>query len=266
MKASKSLKIAALLVALAIVLPLGGQGCGNSGGLLSGLLSGLVNLGGGGGLGGAIGTGGGFGPGSPENTGSIPGPGAGTAPPSGVNARQPPQVGTDAGAQELQQKHGIAIRGAYTQTDVQNTLMCAQQYRPEETNGVEIEFSSGRSGSGVLGMWSGGRIEIYGEDIDVILHELSHHITLTGSNRSSSTADQVIAAARQAGGGQIPSSCITRDYATTDEAEFIAEFLTGLAGLERGVPLTFTIQNGYFNPPESVRQVARQIYVSPTAS
>ena len=33
-----------------------------------------------------------------------------------------------------------------------------------------------------------------------------------------------------------------------------------LAGLERGVPLRFTLRNRSFNPPESVRQVARGVY------
>ena len=62
------------------------------------------------------------------------------------------------------------------------------------------------------------------------------------------------------GGGGPAQNTITRSYAQTNPSEWKAEFFTGLAGLERGVPLQFTLRNNRFNPSENVRALARQLY------
>lgn len=265
------LLLAPLIAAVALTLLAGTQGCK----LLQQLKGALKNGGdvvislrpgqpGDSGKGGLPATPGPTGPAQPESTPRLPTPQP-AAPPSGPQARQPlPQVGLEEGVNELKTKHNIVVRSSYTARDIQQTLMSARQYKPEETAGLNISFSQTRRGSGVLGVWNqAGQSQIYGTALDVVYHEMSHHITLFGRNaRTRQIGRQIVEAARQAGGGKIPASCITRSYATTNTSEFLAEFCTGMAALERGLPMSFTVRNGSFNPPESVRKVARPIFVN----
>jgi hypothetical protein len=265
--ATRAARAAVAMILVGLIA--GSQGCAGGQGL-GGILSGLVDLtgrGAGGAAAGPLGAGGGLGPGAPEATGGIPAPGGLGLPPSGNGQRTPPQSlpsGPVADlTNELATKHGITLRGSPTETDVRNVLISARQYRPEETRGLRISYTDSRRNSGVLGVWSNGNSEIYSSMLDVVFHEMTHHITLFRNNgRSRSIGQQTVAAAREAGSGRIPSNCITRSYAQSNTAEFMAEFFTGLAGLERGVPLRFTIRNGTYNPPESVRAAARQIYAA----
>lgn len=248
-------------VAMTLVMCLVDQGCIFN---LAGL-AGLAGGGGGSGInlgGGGAGGSGGIGPGAPENTPQLPFPGAGTPPPAGAGQRQPfPQVGVQDGANELRAKHGITVRGSPTAQDMSNTLLAARQYYPQETNGLSINYTASRRSSGILGVWSNGDCNIYSTKLDVVFHEMTHHITLFGRNsRSRGIGSQTYSAASQAGGGRPASSCITRSYAQSNSAEFRAEFFTGLAAIERGLPMTFTIQNRSFNPPANVRAIARAIY------
>jgi hypothetical protein len=201
---------------------------------------------------------------NPAAPGTTPMPGATTGPPAGAGAR-PQAVAADqaANVNELA-KFGVQVRGAFTGQDVANTLNWARSYRPEETAGVTFTFAANRRASGVLGVWSStGQSQIYSGLQDVVFHEGSHHITLYRRNtRSRAIGNQVYQAALQAGGGQPVASTITRSYARSSDAEFKAEFFTGLAGLERGVNLGFTRGSGAFNPPENIRQLARPIYAS----
>lgn len=249
------------LVCLSLAVTLGDGGC--AGGGIQNLLSGLVNLTGLGGALGGLGTGGGRGPAAPEGPNRIPSPGAGSAPPSGSNQRaQVPSGDVAQLVKELQDQHGITVRGNYTQQDLQYCLMSARDFKPEDTANLDITYTGDNIDSGVLGVTSSdGECEIYSSIPDVIHHEMTHHVTIyEGNPRGQQMGDQLVQTAEQAGGGQIPDSCITRDYATTNDAEFIAEFETGLAGMERGYPLEFTYENGAWGPPESVKAAGRALF------
>jgi hypothetical protein len=250
-----------------MVLSFGLDGCGGG---IGAIIQQLINLAGGGqgAPGGDLGAGGGVGPAAPETPGGQgapepnPTPGQGTQP----TAPQQPLTGTaQEHLNELQTKYGIAMRGSYTAQDIANTLTSARHYKPENTQGLSFTWTAQRRQSGVLGVWeSSGRSEIYSSLIDVVFHEMTHHITLFGRNSGSSGAvgRAVVASAKQTGGGSIPTNCITRSYARTNDAEFRAEFFTGLASLERGLQTRFTLSGGTFRPPENVRAQARNIWAN----
>lgn len=235
------------------------QGCA-----LSGLLGGMLGGGGGIGLGGpppgGLGQGGGIGAGA----GGMPQPGNGfSGPPMGTGQRQqiPPAELADA-HNTLQTKYGINVTGSYDGNDLANVLLFARQYNREDYDGLSYDFAGDRNDSGVLGQWCGspgsqgpGSIQIYGTSFDVICHEGSHQVTLSGSGRSQQIADE---AYQRAQSGDFMST-VTRDYALTDDSEWKAEFFTGLM-LTRGIDLSFTVQNSNFNPPQDVLNVANQIY------
>lgn len=237
-------------------------GCGN-GGAGRGQAAGLGRGGNAGGQGRGGAAGGANAPGAPGNSGL---PGAPGGPPAGSGLRpQAPPADLATGVNELSQTFGVQVRGSYNKKDVDQTLVWARSFRPDETRGVTFTFTAQRRESGVLGVWNSlGQSQIYSGRQDVVFHEGVHHITLFGRNqRSRALANQVFNAAVQEGGGGTPAgNTITRSYAQTNPSEWKAEFFTGLAGLERGVPLLFTLRNNSFNPSANVRAVARQLYVN----
>jgi hypothetical protein len=265
-KNRKAMKVLALGMSL-LALSFGIDGCGGG---IGQIISTLINLAGGGGAGGlgGLGGGGGQGPAAPEGSGGQGAPEPNPLPNgAGVRPVPPPQLPAGAQAQitELRDKYGIQLRGSPTEQDVANTLTSARHYRPENTRGLSFTFTAQRRSSGVLGVWeSSGQSEIYSGLLDVVFHEMTHHITLFPNNSQSSGAQgrAMLAQAKQSGGGQIPTNCITRSYARTNDAEFRAEFFTGLASLERGLTTRFTLSGGTFNPPENVRAAGRQIWAT----
>jgi hypothetical protein len=259
--------IESLALAMSLFLAVGIDGCGGAPEDIVSQLINLANSGGTGQTGVTTGGGGNQGAAQPETT-----PGQATPEPNPVPAgdRQRPQSpagtlpqGVQAQLAELAQTYGIQVRGTYTDEDVANTLTSARHYNPANTQGLTFTFSAERRTSGVLGFWaSNGQGEIYSSAIDVVFHEMTHHITEFRNNSGTSgrIGTQVVAAAQEAGGGTIPSNCITRAYARTSIKEFRAEFFTGLATVERGLPTRFTLSAGTFDPPENVRALARQVW------
>ena len=160
----------------------------------------------------------------------------------------------------------ITLRGSVTELDVAQALTFARAFPPAASNGLSFTFTAQRKSQGVLGVWQNsgqtGVSEIYSTILDVIFHEGVHQVTLANQNRQTTGAigREVVAAAKQPGGGQIPSNCITRSYARTNDPEFMAEFFTGLRSLENGLQTRFTLGGGTFNPPENVRAIARRIW------
>jgi hypothetical protein len=183
-------------------------------------------------------------------------------PPGGQRARpRPPVKGTEEGVRELL-RYGIKVRGAYTPNDIKNTLDFAHCFSPKETRGMVVTFDTNRKKSGVVGVWSNGNVRIMSSKPDVIFHEGCHHITLYRKNtRTRALGKELFQKAMELGGdGGVPLSCVTRQYALRNSSEFRAEILTGLAGLESRVKLSFTLVNRKFNPPASVRALARKIF------
>jgi hypothetical protein len=205
-------------------------------------------------------------PSSPQAPGSTSAfPGAGSGPPAGAGSRTQ-NVPAALNSQADLRRYGIVVRGDVSEKDVQNVMEFARHYRPEETNGLVMTFvpQQSRRSSGVLGVWSSsGQSQVYSELLDVVFHEGTHHITKFGRNRRSvGIGNQVYRAAANQGGGRPPENTITRSYAQTNQAEFMAEFFTGLAALERGLRTRFTVRSNNFNPPEDVRTIARTIYAN----
>jgi len=267
-KRTKAMRTLGLVVTVAL-FSVTLDGC--AGGLQQ-ILGQLINLGGGAtAAGGALGAGGNLGAAAPEAT---PATGQGAPAPAPLGAQQLP-TGTPAALpassqdqlNELTTKYGITLRGAYNDTNVANTLTYARAYPPAATQGLSFTYTAQRVQQGVLGVWQNsgatGQSEIYSDLIDVQFHEGSHQITLADQNQSTGVAigEQTYQAAVQAGDGTSPAdSCITRDYARSNSAEFKAEFFTGLRTIENGLPTQFTTSGGTFNPPENVRAIARKIW------
>lgn len=265
MKHKKSMKTLALFVGVG-VFSIGANGCGGG---LGQIISSLINLAGGGGAGGPLGAGGNQGVGGAEG---VPPGGQAAPPPAPVGSQQrgtpPPPLPATAQEQlsEIQTKYRVTLRGSYNEQDVANTLTSLRAYPPERAFDLSFTFTAERRQQGVLGVWqnrgASGQSEIYSGLIDVVFHEFTHQVTLANQNGQTSGAvgEQVVAAAKQAGGGEIASNCITRSYARTNEPEFMAEFFTGLRSLENGLQTRFTLSGGTFNPDENVRAVARRIW------
>jgi hypothetical protein len=205
------------------------------------------------------------------------------SPPGGRRTRpEKPKKGLEKEVKLLKSRHGIAVRGSYNKKDIQHTLRFARDFRPEETKGMTYIFERNRNGVKrkknkksrvkTLGWYSGGVVHIVSPNPDTVYHEGCHHMTMAPANkRTVGIGNAVYKAAVKLGENgrrdararkkrQPANSTITRWYAKKDSYEFKAEFFTGLAGLERGLKLDFTIQNKAFNPPESIRKLARPIY------
>jgi len=168
----------------------------------------------------------------------------------------------------LRDRYGITVTGAFTPLDVDHVLTFARQHRPMETHDLTFQFAKERISSGAnLGEWAvDGLAEIRSDRADTVFHEGTHHILEYDRNvRTRPMAALIYDAAKAAGGGKIPDCCYTRRYARYqrfegDSAEFLAELVTGVAGLERGLPVETTIENRDFNPPESVRRLVRALW------
>jgi hypothetical protein len=195
------------------------------------------------------------------------------SPPGGRRTRpQPPMAGMETEVKNLASKHGINVRGSYNKKDIEHTLNFARDFRPEETKGLTFIFERNRNGrsSGsarvkTLGWYKGGVSHIVSPNPDTVYHEGVHHITMAPANkRTVAIGNEVYRAAIKLGGAtrKPANSTITRWYAKENSYEFKAEFFTGLAALEHGLKLDFTIANRGFKPPESIRKIARPIYAS----
>ena len=204
----------------------------------------------------------------PENT-PPPGGDETTAPPQSSGTQQPtPSMPGSAQAMlsEIRSKYGIPVSGYYNAEHVKKLWISLAQYRPEETRGVSVRFVNNGGNRGVAGLYSWGgstsTITIYSGGFHTIHHELAHHMTLFYRNgRNNQIAKQTIAAAK-GGYGQLQTSCIPSGYSLTNYKEWWAEFFSFFREKEKRI-----YGNPYcrssFNPPENVRQVARQIYINP---
>jgi hypothetical protein len=172
----------------------------------------------------------------------------------------------------LKSHYGIEVADSVTAMDLVHVLMFARVHRPEETRGLTFEFapmSERISDNGHLGEWVAGIAHINSDRADTIFHEGTHHILELPRNvRGQKLGQQIYEAALAAGGGRIPNSCISRAYGRTerkagDYSEFEAELVTGIAGLELGLPVETTITNPAFDPPSAIRELVRQIWVNP---
>ena len=268
---SKHSSMKSLAMGLVVVgLSIGTSGCGGG---IGQIISSLINLAGGGAGGapaGPLGAGGNQGPAAPENT---PAGGQAAPPPAPLGAQQRPTTPAaplPATAQdqmnELNTKYGITLRGSVTAQDTAQALTYARAYPPASTQGLSFTYTADRKQQGVLGVWqnsgNSGVSEIYSDLQDVVFHEGTHQVTLAAQNQNTTGAigQKVVDASKAAGGGTIPSNCITRSYARTNDAEFMAEFFTGLRSLENGLQTKFTLSDGTYNPPENIRVIARQIW------
>lgn len=267
LSANKAMKTIVLAVSVS-ALAIGTNGCGGG---VAEILGAIINLAGGAAApAGALGAGGNQGVGAPETT---PGIGQAAPAPAPLGNQQRPGTQTTplpATAQEqrneLTTKYGITLRGSVTENDCAQALTFARAYPPAATRGLSFTYTADRKQQGVLGVWQNsgqsGVSEIYSDLLDVVFHEGTHQVTLANQNEGTTgtIGRNTVAAAKQAGGGTIPSNCITRSYARTNDEEFMAEFFTGLRSLENGLQTRFTLGGGTFNPPENVRAIGRQIY------
>jgi hypothetical protein len=167
----------------------------------------------------------------------------------------------------LETGHGIRVRGAYDARDLAHVQEFARLYRPYETRGLTFDFASVRVSSGRLGEWlPDGTARIMSRRLDTVLHEGAHHVMeFAGNARTRTLAELIVAATLAAGRGGVPAACVTRPYALEgrhpgDHGELLAELLTGLAGLERGLLLETTLANPAFDPPEPVRRLVRCVW------
>ena len=174
--------------------------------------------------------------------------------------------------QELESGWGIRVRGAVLLQDWAHLLLFARTHRPSETRGLIFEFAAQRGDSqGNLGEWNDfdGTATIRGTRADTVFHEGTHHVLeFAGNDRGRRIGAMIVAAARRAGNGRIPLSCVTRAYAlrgvaSQDHGEFLAELITGLACVELGIPGGITLVNPSFDPPEEVRRLVRALWTPP---
>lgn len=193
-----------------------------------------------------------------------PAPGNDNPPPGGVGG--PPDLpdSVDDQAREIRERYGITMKGYPTERDVENLLVACRQFRPEETSNVTINYSRGNRSGGVMGCYSpSGRMEIYDHrNLHTVFHELAHHITLYPRNsRARGIAEDVARKTPPVNGSlqQTPARYIPRSYARKNTAEYWAEFFTYLREKERGLRGGYPCSR-YFDPPDDLRQVARQIY------
>ena len=176
---------------------------------------------------------------------------------------------TDEQRKELLSRYGISITGSATELDVENALVSARQFRPEDTKSLRINYAPFNRRRGVMGLYilrrgdKFARIEMYDHvNLHTVFHEIAHHITIYPRNgRAIAIAEQVLSMVPPARGNlaQASPQYIPREYARTNKYEFYAEFFTFLREKEKG------IEGGYpcspsFNPSAKVREVARQIF------
>ena len=210
----------------------------------------------------------------PEN-GNPPAPGNGQdmGPRTDLDPPRGPITKT-AELKELKDKYGIELGGNYSDKEIQNTLVSAQQYLPDETKNVKINFFIGKKPAevGVQGqalipeteeeIKEGTIIELFSDIMHVNFHELTHHITLHPSNkRAKQVADETFAKV-PGYPNNTPKEYIPSDYAMSNKDEYTAEMFPFLREKEKGIdggepPLPA------FNPPEDFRKVARKLFVTP---
>jgi len=213
----------------------------------------------------------------PEPNPAIPPTATNTPPPTNtpaapVTTTQYP--GQAAALQELRDVYNISIAGSPNDESIRNTLVYARQHRPADIKDVNVTFSN-ESAGGVLGQWtprntsSGpkGMITIFNaakNDMVVIGHELTHHLTIFSSRRQSAQVAQQLT--NQVGTDdprRWPNTMITRSYALTQWPELVAELFSNYVIIGRNLtnqrPLTPISRN--FNPPAEFRPTMEQMYL-----
>jgi len=201
---------------------------------------------------------------------SLPDPSPTTAPPSGPSALTPTDVSSVTAQSAITELsgRGIKVSGSYTDEVLKNTLICARQLKTANTKSMSVNFTGGKGSSGILGVWSNGRIVIYASDEPTaILHEMCHHATLYSSSSQGETVGQNVMNWVQSNmGGSLdswPASVITGSYARTNEAEFQAEFFSVLRVMDLSLKWDYLAENassGSFNPPAALRTIAADFY------
>lgn len=240
-----------------------GMGCGGGG---FGGGGGGIDIGGGG-----SGSGwdsGGVPPATGPESPPPPGGDEDTAPPQSPGTQQPgPTMPGSAQAMlsEIRSKYGVPVSGRYNAEHVKKLWVSLAQYRPEETRGVRVNFVNNGGNRGVAGLYSWGgstsTITIYSGGFHTIHHELAHHMTLFyRNNRCNQIAKQTITAAK-GGYGRLMTSCIPSGYSLTNYKEWWAEFFSFFREKDRRIYGQESCRAS-FNPPENVRQIARQIYAN----
>lgn len=194
-----------------------------------------------------------------------------TTPPPSSSSGTPASVpGGQEALAELRDTYGITLAGYPTERDVKSALISARQFRPEDTKSLRISYTKENRNRGVMGVYTPGsgqqgRIEIYDHiNLHTVFHEMTHHITLFPRNsRARKVAEQVAAMTPPEQGSLAEASpaYIPRSYARQNIYEYWAEFFSYLREKEKGIQGGYPC-SGQFNPAESVRKVARQIYAS----
>jgi len=193
-----------------------------------------------------------------------------TEPPSAPGSTTPPpEMSGNEKLQILRDTYGIIVSGTYGDHELNNLLLAAQQYRPEETATLNVYFAPGNTSRGIMGCYSPGsigRMEIYDHNyFHTVHHELVHHITLYPRNRRARAIAMEVAQRTPPEQGSLLEAdprYIPSNYARVNTYEFWAEFFSHLREMEKGYRGGYP-RSPYFNPPEDIRQIARQVYATP---
>lgn len=165
---------------------------------------------------------------------------------------------------ELKNKYRVTISGAGADTTALQTVLDAvKQFNPQEVGPLHVDITAENRQSGVLGVyWSDrppqGQIILYNNrHFHVALHEVAHHMTLV---KRVDVSRRVTSTVAPGGINNVSVRNTPSRYAKTNEAEFLAEWVSSVREKERNLPQGVGFMLPTFNPEPTGIQVTRPIY------